>query len=990
MMKTDEAYKKNELLRLLLEQIPAVMWSTDLKLRFTTSVGAGLCHLNLKPNQVVGMSLYDYFQTDDPEFLPISMHRQALTGKSANFEITWQGRTYAVHVEPFRDHRQNIIGTIGIALDISEHKQAELALQNTKALLQSITENSPDYIMMIDQEGKLLYINRTVPDLSPDRVIGTLIYTYIEEKYHRAMKDCFARVLQTGRPDRYEVDYRDRGGKIWSFECRVGPVVQNGQVVSLIINASDVTDRKQAGESLRIQARQQAVVAELGQRALSGVDLSSLMDEAVTAVAQTLGVEYCKVLELLPEGKELLLRAGTGWKEGCVGYSKVSAGLESQAGYTLRSSEPVIVEDLRTEKRFSGPSLLQDHGVTSGMSVIIYGQNRPYGVLGVHTARKRNFSSDDIHFLQAIANVLAAAIERKSVEDTLEKLRQQNELILSSAGEGICGLNQDGHIIFINPAGAKMLGYEAEDIIGRPVHSILNPSRPDTSPSPGEESLIFATLKDGVSHHVKDEVFRKKDGTALPVEYVTTPIYQQTLVIGAVIVFRDITWRKAQIAALEYHALHDSLTNLPNRVLLRDRIQQAILDSRRDNRTLALMLMDLDRFKEINDTLGHHYGDLLLQQVGARLRSVVWQPDIVARLGGDEFAILLPTLSSPNHITLVTEKILGAFASPFTLEELTLNVGASIGIVLCPEHGHDADTLLRRADVAMYVAKQSNSGYAIYAAELDHHSPDRLALIAELRKGIESDQLVLHFQPKISLKENQVLGVEALVRWAHPTRGIILPDQFITLAEQTGFIKSLTLWVLDKAIGQCRAWNQSGFKTTVAVNLSARSLQDPQLPKQISDLLKTHEIEPQWLELEITESSIMADPPRAMETLKQLSHIGVCLSIDDFGTGYSSLANLKKLPVDAIKIDKSFVLDMTMDEDDAAIVRSTIDLGHNLGLQVIAEGVETQIVYEQLKTWGCDAAQGYYISRPLPVEEFNRWLKRSDRSFKSRTKREYA
>lgn len=389
------------------------------------------------------------------------------------------------------------------------------------------------------------------------------------------------------------------------------------------------------------------------------------------------------------------------------------------------------------------------------------------------------------------------------------------------------------------------------------------------------------------------------------------------------------------------------------------------------------MLMDLDRFKEINDTLGHHYGDLLLQQVGTRLRSAVWEPDVVARLGGDEFAVLLPSMAASEHITVVANKILNALSESFMLEEFALDVGASIGIALFPDHGQDAETLMRRADVAMYLAKQSNSGYAIYAPDLDHHSPDRLILIAELRQAIERNQLLLHYQPKIHLESGRVIGAEALVRWNHPNRGMILPDQFIPLAERTGLIKPLTGWVLGAALDQAKLWHQADLKMRIAVNISARSLQDPQLANHISELIRIHHLSPDWLEVEITESSIMADPGRSMEILTRLSDIGVHLSIDDFGTGYSSLANLKKLPVDSIKIDKTFVINMTVDEDDEVIVRSTIDLARNLHLEVIAEGVEKQETLDRLKTLGCDAVQGNYITQPLPAEELTRWLSQS-------------
>jgi diguanylate cyclase (GGDEF)-like protein len=440
---------------------------------------------------------------------------------------------------------------------------------------------------------------------------------------------------------------------------------------------------------------------------------------------------------------------------------------------------------------------------------------------------------------------------------------------------------------------------------------------------------------------------------------------------------REISERQRAEEAIKLLAYYDPLTGLPSRVLLKDRLHQAIQAAHNDHKPLALLMMDLERFKEINDTLGHHRGDVLLKQVGTRLKEVLFEPDIVSRLGGDEFAVLLPKLAAMEHIYMVINKIQNSLTSPFVIEELPIAVEVSMGVAIFPVHGMNADTLLQRADVAMYVAKRKASSYAIYSPELDEHSPRRLALMGELRRAIESDQLVLHYQPKLDLKTGRATGVEALVRWQHPQYGFIPPDEFIRLVERTELIKLLTHWVLSSAVRQCRAWHGMGLGTGLSVNLSARDLQDPELTGQVTGLLSDTGMPPRFLSLEITEGTIMSDPARAMSTLTRLNEMGVGLSIDDFGTGYSSLAYLKKLPVDEIKIDKTFVKDMMQDKGDAAIVRSTIDLAHNLDMKVVAEGVEDEKTRDQLTAMGCDAAQGYYWSRPLTATEATQWLNRS-------------
>jgi len=426
---------------------------------------------------------------------------------------------------------------------------------------------------------------------------------------------------------------------------------------------------------------------------------------------------------------------------------------------------------------------------------------------------------------------------------------------------------------------------------------------------------------------------------------------------------------------IEHYAYYDRLTDLPNRNLLYDRLQQAILAAHRENKLAALLIADVDRFKEINGAVGHQFGDQLLHQIGPRLKATLRESDTVARLGGDEFAMLLPSVADAGAAIEVASKVLKALEAPFLIAGLNIQIEASLGIALFPEHGIDADTLFKRADVAMYMAKETRNGYALYSAENDPNSSHRVTLMGELRRAIIEDQLFLLYQPKIDLKTGRVRGVEALVRWRHPQAGIRMPDNFIPLAERTGLITPLTVWVLDKALRQCHAWHQEGLNLGMAVNLSRRNLQAQELPDQIAGMLEANGVSPADLELEITESSIMANPVRAMEVLSRMTSMGLQFSLDDFGTGHSSLAYLKKLPVNEIKIDKSFVTKMVAQAEDVAIIRSIIDLGHILGLKVVAEGVEDRVTLDKLIALGCDMAQGYFICRPISAEELTRWLR---------------
>ena len=435
--------------------------------------------------------------------------------------------------------------------------------------------------------------------------------------------------------------------------------------------------------------------------------------------------------------------------------------------------------------------------------------------------------------------------------------------------------------------------------------------------------------------------------------------------------------RERRITRLAYE---DTLTGLPNRARFHVHLEHAIAEAVAERApgeaagSVVVMVLDLDRFKYVNDSLGHPIGDLLLVEVGERLKATLQTPgSVVARLGGDEFAVLLPggTLESAANAARLVLKVL---ERPMTVEGQLVDLGASIGIVLCPQHGTDVPTLMRRADIAMYVAKRTGAGGLLYDSDHETTQPERLSLMGELRRAVEQGDLALHYQPKIDVATGEVRSVEALVRWDHATRGFVSPDRFIPFAEQTGYIKAITRWVAGEAIAQCAKWHEAGMPLEVSINVSARDLLGNDLPDVFAELLRQHRLEPRWVWIEITESAVMDDPAGALNTMRRLHDLGLRLSIDDFGTGYSSLAYLKRMPVDEIKIDKSFVMGMATDRDDETIVRSTIDLGHNMGLKVVAEGVEDVASLQRLRALRCDMVQGYLFAKPLSAAQLEAWV----------------
>lgn len=563
-------------------------------------------------------------------------------------------------------------------------------------------------------------------------------------------------------------------------------------------------------------------------------------------------------------------------------------------------------------------------------------------------------------------------------QKNLEQSRKDHESseqrilsLLNSTSEAIYGINMDGICTFCNPATLLLLNYKDTDqIVDQTISNIIEfKSVHDDNSNETIKKIHMPNIL-GKGIHLEDVLIIKHNGASIHAEIRSYPVYENSELTGAVVTFTDISERYSYQQVLKHQAYHDSLTGLPNRSLLHEHLDKSLSTS---NNQLAFMIIDLDRFKEINDSLGHRSGDILLKMIGPRLQDVLDEDDVLARLGGDEFAILLKTHYLVDDVVKVAKSLLTAITEPFNIEGMQIQIDASIGIAISPLHSDDGSTLMRYADVAMYHAKTNNLGYAIYDRELDSHSPRRLALFGEIRQAIDSNQFTLFYQPKIKISDKSIVGFEALLRWNHPKYGLLTPDDFIPLAELGEIINPLTFWVINQAITDRQKWSAQDCHFDVAVNVSVRNIQDMNIIDKINELIEINGIRHEHLEIELTESAVMTDPARAQETLQNINDLGIRISIDDYGTGYSSLAYLKKLPIDNLKIDKSFVFEMINNDNDALIVRSTIKLAHNLNLKVIAEGVEDQDSLDLLEIMGCDYAQGYYISKPIPADDIISW-----------------
>jgi len=652
------------------------------------------------------------------------------------------------------------------------------------------------------------------------------------------------------------------GGESWSDEYRFrrqdgtfahvldrGQVIRDdaGRAVRMIGAKADISSRKQAEERIHNQALRQRLIAEFGQQAFASSDVEDVLSRAVELVTVALKADFCNVLELDESGKQLLIKAASGWPNEIMMRRTVPIRPGGRLEFVLSRREPLIIEDLAKDERSADSSLMRV-GARSGIQVPISGTAGTFGILSAHARAERHFGQDEANFLQSVANILAVAIERRSAEERLERLAQ-----------------------------------------------------------------------------------------------------------------------------------FDSLTGLPNRHLFHDRLLKTVAHARRSGEPMAVLFIDLDHFKLVNDTQGHSAGDKLLKEAAARLSQCVRSGDTVGRFGGDEFGAIVSELGKPGDAGVVAQKVLDALAQPFKLDAYDTYVSASIGITLFPADGDNPEALVMNADTAMYRAKeQGRNTYQYFTREMNERALARVQMEAALRRAIDHKEFLLHYQPKVDLQSRLICGFEALLRWRHPDpeKGLVLPGEFVSVLEDTGLIVPVGEWVLREVCGQIQAWQREGLAVKpVTVNVSARQFQQKDFESIVRHILREAGIDPSLLQFELTESLLMSDPEGAARTLRGLKDSGVKISVDDFGTGYSSLAYLKRFPIDALKIDHSFIRDITTDPEDAMITLAIIGLAHSLKLKVVAEGVETQEQLELLAANGCDEIQGHLFSVPDTAEKCAKMLR---------------
>ena len=572
-----------------------------------------------------------------------------------------------------------------------------------------------------------------------------------------------------------------------------------------------------------------------------------------------------------------------------------------------------------------------------------------------------------------LPKAVESMIERGVNAEALFAEKERAQFTLNSIGDAVVSTDIAGRVTYLNLTAESLTGWSRAEAIGRSLEEIfriVDASTREAVPNP----MTLAIQENKAVVLSPNCVLMRRDGVEAAIEDSAAPIHDRGgAVTGAVMVFHDVSAARATTLKMSYLAQHDSLTDLPNRVLLNDRLHEAIALSSRHQRKLAVLFLDLDRFKNVNDSLGHAVGDGLLRSVGRRLFTCVRSSDTVSRLGGDEFVLLLWEVTQAQDAVITADKILRSLREPHHVNQHELYITGSIGIVTYPDDGIEVETLMKKADVAMYHAKDTGGDkYQFFKPEMNIQAVERQFIEDSLRYAIERQELLLHYQPNINLTTGKIIGVEALIRWRHPVRGFIPPIQFISIAEECGLIVPIGRWVLREACRQARAWQIAGLPPMfMAINISSVELRAHGFAAGVRDALKETGLESRFLQLDLTEAVLMEDSPSAAEVLKELKDIGVLLALDDFGTGYSSLSYLRRYPIDALKIDQSFVHHLTMDQDDAGIVTAVIGMGRSLHMSVVAEGVETREQLAILQKHNCPQAQGFYFSRPVPAEEFS-------------------
>ena len=928
--------------------------------KFVVSEGGALGVLGLAPGEVVGRNAFDLYR-DTPEV--VESIRRGLAGEEGTWTVTVSGHVFETVSRPIRDGDGVVEALAGISIDITGRRQAEDRLRESEARYRLLFATNPVPMWVYDMATlRFLAVNEAAVahyGYSEDEFLAmTILEIRPPEEIPRLMADLGGEPPAPGEMREYWRHRRKTGEEI---EVKVSSheIPFAGRTAHLVA-VEDVTARRRA-------ERIQAALYRIGEITQSAEDLDSFYAELHHVVSELMYARNFYIA--LADVAAGLIRFPYFVDEFDPPPAPIGLG-QGLTGVVLQTGAPLMLTGREIEERVAAGRLdAQGTTTVDWLGVPLRTGERTFGVLTVQSYNEKiRYGEREKDILRFVSSHIATAVEKKRGAEALAQSERQYRSLFENANDAVLIIDPASHrILQANHRADETYGYPAEELVGMSYDELVD------EPA-GAVAAMLRTVSEGSIRNV-GAAHRSRDGSPIDV-LVSASMMEYGGSPAILSINRDVTDKKRAEKQIERLAYQDPLTGLANRLRFEDRLGMALAGARREQQALAVLFIDLDRFKVVNDSLGHKVGDQLLQQVAERLLPLIRMSDTLARVGGDEFILLLSRIDQRESAGLVARKIQDLFRAPFRVAGRELFITPSIGISVFPDDGDDADSLVKNADVAMYAAKQrGRDNYQYYSRTGERGGLERLELASELHHAIANGEFRVHFQPQVSLRTGAITGMEALVRWKHPTRGILLPGDFIGLAEDSGLIADLGLLVMTLSCRQARLWRNMGYRDLyVAVNLSIRQLQEADFPTRVRDVLEETSLPAGQLRLEVTESVAMQNLDISIEALGKLKRLGVGITMDDFGTGYSSLSYLKILPLDTLKIDRSFIRDVASDTNDASIVRASIALAHELRLKVVAEGVETPDQLRFLRQHQCDEVQGFLFSPAVPAEKFEALL----------------
>lgn len=978
-----KAEQKNQQLGHILEQSINEIYIFNRETLYFEHVNQGaINNLGFGMNELKSMTLFDINPDYDSDSF-INLIRQLLDGKQnqLRFESIHQrknGTCYPVEIclEIYRNAPDYFVA---IGLDISQRKAMEHNLVDERNLLHSLINNIPDYIFCKNTAGEYLICNKTVTrffNQPIENIIGHTDFDLVDHETAQLFREQDAAAMAQGSTAVNEEMLTLPNGKQVLLETLKTPLKDgSGNILGLIGIGRDITQRK--AHEVKI-SRLSDFYSSLSKINHAIVQINNERDLFSTVCAITANLQYVELAWIgQPDAVSQLITpvAVAGEIQDYLTNLTISVDpdvLEGQnpTGIAYRENRIVTVNDFQTDSitQHWSDHAKEHFGWGSSCAVPILLNQKPYAVLNVYSQEKDFFDAEVLNLMVELSLDLSFALDSYAHEAARQVAEEKLKLsakVFSQSQEAIVITDKDNNILSVNRAFTVVTGYEEQEVLGK---------NPKLLSSGRQDQVFYRALWDSLQKNKfwQGELWnRHKDGTIYP-EWLTISVVLDELanIVNYIAIFSDITQHKTTEQQLEHLAHYDSLTNLPNRLLLKSRVDYELILAERNKKTFALLFIDLDHFKNINDSLGHSIGDQVLIEVGQRLLACVREEDTVARLGGDEFNILLAD-SNGNGAAIVANNIITSLAVPIDYQNYQLHITPSLGISLYPDNGDSYETLSQNADTALYKAKEfGRNQYQFFTPTMQQQTKRRMEIETDLRQAIVRNELITYFQPQVNTQTTQIIGAEALLRWQHPVWGFVSPAEFIPVAEECGLILHIGDWVLEQSIAQAKKWHDAGFLLTIAVNLSLAQFRANTLFEKVKQTLEHFQLPPQYLELELTESIAMQSAEMAIEITHKLTQLGIKLSIDDFGTGYSSLSYLQRFSLDKLKIDQSFTMNMAENKDSENIVDAIISLAKSLNLKTIAEGVETKQQLDMFKQKDCDEIQGYYFSKPIPADEF--------------------